>query len=223
MQTPKGLDAQRRAHIQSTYDQLAEEYARHLSDELLNKPLDCQLLDRFAAQLRDKGLVCDMGCGPGQVARYLHERGVVVCGIDLSPEMVAQARRLHPDIRFAQGDLLELAVPDGAFAGLTAFYSIVHLPKESLPQAFAELWRVLQPGGSLVLAFHVGDERVQPAELWGIPVTLDWLFFPTQEIAAQLAAAGFELTEVVERAPYPGAEHPSQRAYILARRGAVAS
>ena len=50
-------------------------------------------------------MACDMGCGPGHVARYLHERGVPVCGVDLSPELVKLARRLTPDIPFEQGDM----------------------------------------------------------------------------------------------------------------------
>ena len=53
---------------------------------------DRQLLDRFAASVQDRGPVCDLGCGPGHVARYLSERKVQVCGVDLSPEMVKRAR-----------------------------------------------------------------------------------------------------------------------------------
>ena len=50
--------------------------------------------------MRGAGLVCDMGTGPGHIARYLYTQGAEVCGIDLSPEMVAQARRLNPEIEF---------------------------------------------------------------------------------------------------------------------------
>src|SRR5438067_9375105 len=70
---------------------VASEYARRIFDELKDKRLDRQILDRFAARLRDAGPACDMGCGPGQVARYLHERGVRVCGIDLSPVTLEHA------------------------------------------------------------------------------------------------------------------------------------
>lgn len=211
------MDSQRRTHIQTTYDQLAVPYAQHLAAELANKPLDRQLLDRFAAEVGAAGPVIDLGCGPGQVARYLHERGVTVCGIDLSPAMIEQARTLHPGIEFRTGDLFALDAEDGAWAGIAAFYSIVHIPRARLPAAFTELRRVLRRDGTLLLAFHIGEESLCPGELWGVPVTLDWLFFTPQEIVAALTTAGFSRIEVIERPPYPGVEHPSHRAYLFAR------
>src|SRR5215471_11557692 len=103
---------------QTSYDAVADDYVRRIFDELQHKPLDRQLLDRFAASVRDRGLACDMGCGPGQVARYLHEQGVEVCGVDLSPTMVERASRLTPGVEFRQGDMLALDVPDETCAGI---------------------------------------------------------------------------------------------------------
>ena len=82
------MNAHKRNDYQTSYDQVADQYVRRIFDELQHKPLDRQLLDRFAASVRDVGPACDMGCGPGHVARYLHEHGVQVCGVDLSPAMV---------------------------------------------------------------------------------------------------------------------------------------
>jgi SAM-dependent methyltransferase len=144
---------------------------------------------------------------------------VDVQGIDLSPAMVEQARRLHPGISFSEGDMLALDVADGAFAGIVSFYAIVHLAPASLPAAFHELHRVLRPGGKALIAFHVGDEIVRPTDLWGIPVALDWVFFRTADVTAGLAAAGLTVDEVIEREPYEGVEHPSRRAYVFATRG----
>ena len=53
--------------VQVSYDLVADEYARRISDELMHKPLDRQLLDQFAAHVQGLGLVCDLGCGPGHV------------------------------------------------------------------------------------------------------------------------------------------------------------
>src|SRR5213595_657338 len=90
------MDAHKRTAYQTSYDRVADEYVRRIFDELQHKPLDRQLLDRFAARVRDFGPACDMGCGPGHVARYLHESGVQVCGADLSAAMVERAGRLTP-------------------------------------------------------------------------------------------------------------------------------
>lgn len=201
----------------ASYDRVAREYAEHLYGELAGKPFDREILDRFAARLGNTGPVCDLGCGPGQIARYLRDHGVEARGIDLSPGMVAEARRLNPDIPFSQGDLLALDSKGGAWAGIAAFYSIVHLSMEEIPRAFAEMKRVLRPGGLLLLAFHVGEETVHRDELWGREVNLDFRFFLPEDIEAALRSAGFEIEEVHVREPYPEVEHPSRRAYILAK------
>jgi SAM-dependent methyltransferase len=212
------LDARRRNLVQTTYDDLASEYAAHIADELAGKPLDRSLLDRFADAVRGRGPVCELGCGPGHVARYLHDRGVDISGIDLSPAMLEEARRLHPGIAFRQGDMTALDVEEGALAGVVSFYAIVHLAPETLPQAFREIRRVLRPGGTAIFAFHIGEGTVRPGELWGIPVALDWAFFPTDEVTRALEEAGLTVTEAIEREPYEGVEHPSRRAYVFATR-----
>jgi len=211
------MDVQKRRDCQTSYDVVADEYVRRIFDELQHKSLDRQLLDRFAASVRDLGPACDMGCGPGHVARYLHERGIQVCGIDLSPAMVQRARRLTPDVEFRQGDMLALDAPDEAWAGIAAFYSIIHIPRSDLAQALGELWRVLRPGGTVFLAFHIGDDTVHFDELWGRKVCVDVVFYRADEVAGYLRAAGFEIEAIVEREPYPDIDHQSRRAYIFAR------
>src|SRR4051794_18047090 len=147
-------------HVEGSYDRVAEEYALRISGELEHKPLDRQWLDRFAAEVKGSGPVCDLGCGPGHVARYLHDRGVQVTGLDVSPAMVEQARRLNPSIAFRQGNMLALDVENGTWGGIAAFYSIIHVPRARVAVALAEMHRVLRPDGLLLLAFHVGDETV---------------------------------------------------------------
>jgi SAM-dependent methyltransferase len=204
--------------LQASYDRVADEYAARLFGELAHKPLDRALLDCLAEQARGRGPIADIGCGPGQVARYLHERGAPVLGVDLSPGMVALARRLSPEIPFQQGSMLGLDVEDGAWGAIAAFYSIIHLPPGQLPAAMREFQRVLRPGGLLLLAFHVGQECVHLDEWWGLPVAVDFHFYQTETLESHLAAAGFVVEARVERLPYPAVEHPSRRGYLLARK-----
>lgn len=204
--------------IQASYDRVADEYVRRIYDELRHKPLDRQLLDRFADAVRDRGVACDVGCGPGQVARHLHERGVSVCGVDLSPEMVVRARRLNPGIEFHQASMLKLPFADGSWAGIAAFYSIIHVPCAEVPAALRELRRVAQPGGRLLLTFHIGDSTLHLDEWWGHAVNVDFHCFRSDEMAAHLQAAGWQGIEVIERDPYPDVEHQSRRAYLFAQK-----
>lgn len=209
--------------MRSSYDRVAGEYAERIFDELKDKPLDRALLARFTEETRGLGPVCDLGCGPGHVARYLHGLGADVFGIDLSAGMVEQARRLNPEIDFREGDTLSLDVDDEAWGGIVAFYSIIHIPPDELLHALRELWRVLRGGGVLLLSFHVGEEIVHLDEWWGEEVSVDFYFFRPGEVVDCLAAAGFEVEEVVQRPPYEGVEHQSERAYVLARKPAVRS
>jgi SAM-dependent methyltransferase len=204
--------------IRESYDSLAEEYARRIADELQHKPLDRELLDRFAKQTNGRGDVCDMGCGPGHVARYLRDAGACVFGLDLSPRMLEQARRLNPDISFREGNMLALDLPDGTVAGVAAFYAIVNIPRPSMPLVFREIQRVLQPGGLLLLAFHTGDQVLHEDELWGQKISMDFLLLPPSEIKVDIEAAGLTIEEVIEREPYPDVEYPSRRAYIFVRK-----
>jgi SAM-dependent methyltransferase len=205
--------------LRESYDRVAEDYAAHFRDELAHKPFDRKMLDWLVEKVGDAGPICDMGCGPGQIARYLRDRGAAVCGVDLSPEMVRHARIANPDVAFQQGDLLDLSgVADESYGGIAAFYVIVHVPHASLPRALSELARVLRPKGTLLLTFHVGSEVVHRDEWWGKEVNVDFLFFETAAMKKQLESSGFTLEEVIERDPYPDVEYPSRRAYVFARK-----
>jgi len=204
--------------IRESYDRIADEYTRRIFNELEHKPFDRELLNRFAAQVRDRGKVCDMGCAPGHVARYLHEAGTRVFGLDLSPRMIENARKLNPDLTFRVGNIMDLDLEDATLAGIAAFYSIVNIPKESLPLAFREMARVLQPDGQLFLAFHMGDGVTGENELWGHPISMEFFFFRPAEVQRDLELAGFAIEDIIEREPYPDVEYQSRRAYIFARK-----
>ena len=190
--------------LRRTYDAVADDYVAHIFDELKDKPFDRQLLDD--------------GCGPGHVARYLHERGANVVGVDLSPAMIERARALTPAVRFEVGDMRALDVPDGAWQAVVAMYSIIHIPRGQLAPVFREMRRVLAPGGFAVLAFHIGSDVLHRDEWWGHEVNVDFLFLQPEEVTAALQSAGFIVERVTQRDPYPEVEYPSRRAYVVARR-----
>jgi SAM-dependent methyltransferase len=203
--------------VRESYDSAARAYAEHLATELDRKPLDRHLLNRFAEEVREKGLVADLGCGPGHVARYLSDQGVTTVGIDLSPEMIRVARELYPRLDYRVGDMKSLELAAASLAGAVAFYAIVHFPPEALGPVFREMRRVLTPGGLALLAFHIGDEAVHVEDLFGSPVSLDFQFHVPEGVVEALGESGLTVIEKTEREPYEGAEHPTRRCYLLAR------
>ncbi|MDQ3749183.1 MAG: class I SAM-dependent methyltransferase [Acidobacteriota bacterium] len=210
---------QTQIELQNNYDPVAEDYAEEFRDELSKKPFDCQKLDRLIEKVGGQDTICDLGCGAGQIANYLSSRGANVYGIDLSPEMVKQAQRLNPEISFRQGNMLDLReVADNSFGGIAAFYSIIHIPRDSVVEALREIKRVLRPGGVLLLTFHIGQEIRHLDELFGKKVSLDFVFFETEEMKQYLERAGFKIKEATEREPYPEVEVQTRRAYIFAEK-----
>lgn len=205
--------------LQNSYDRVAEEYAKRFYDELDRKPFDRKMLDWFIEKADGVGTICDLGCGSGHIANYLHNRDLEVCGIDLSSGMVKQAQKLNPNITFQQGDMLSLKnVADNSFGGSVAFYSIIHIPRSLVVDALREMKRVLRSRGILLLTFHIGQQTHHLKEWFDKRVFLDFHFFETAQMKADLQMAGFELEEAVERDPYPEIEVQTRRAYLFARK-----
>ena len=153
------------------------------------------------------------------MAHYLKGRGVNVFGIDFSFRMIEEARRLSPDIEFEQGDVFNLKFEKNSLAGIVAFYLIVNFPREDIPKAIMEMFRVLTPGGILLISFHLGQETIHLEEFFGQKVLpVDFMFFHQDEIVAMLKNGGFEIDEVITRTPYKDVEYQSHRAYIFAHK-----
>jgi ubiquinone/menaquinone biosynthesis C-methylase UbiE len=211
--------ANRRDRTRASYDTLAAEYAARIYGELSGKPFDREWLDRLAERVRLLGPVCDLGCGPGHIARYLQERGERAIGLDLSFGNLQQGRRLNPRLEFLQGDMLALPFAGESLGGIAAFYSIIHLEHEQLGGALREMRRVLRSGGWLLLAFHLGTKTLHEKELWGYAVDLNVTMFTVADVVQQLKEAELLVEEAAERDPYaPEVEYQSRRGYILAQR-----
>src|SRR5512133_630683 len=206
------------ADTQASYDRVAVEYAEKFKDEMDYKAFDRDCLDRMAHEVGELGPICDLGCGPGQIARYLHRQGVDTLGVDLSPRMIAEAQRLNPDIPFHQGDMLSLPDADNSWGGIAAFYCIIHISREKVVDALREMKRVLKPGGSLLITFHIGDEITHLDDWWEKPVNLDFAFFQPEEMENWLRKTGFEREEALVREPNPQVEVETRRAYLYARK-----
>ena len=208
--------------IESSYDRVAQYYADEYFNELERKPFDCEVLDTFAESLDGQGEVWEIGCGPGQVARYLKDRGLPMRGIDLSEEMVGCATRLNPDIAFAQGDMLALNLADDTLAGIVSFYSVIHLKRDEVLRALKEMHRVLSPKGRLLVSFHGGEGELHRDEWYGKPVSIDVTLMTKDEMSGYLKSAGFDEVHIKEREPYEF-EYPSRRMYAFATKSSSSS
>jgi SAM-dependent methyltransferase len=200
-----------------SYDVVAADYAAAFADELDRKPFDRELLDRFAAGVAGRGSVWEVGCGPAaQVARYLADRGVEMVGTDISPGGIAYAAKAQPDLEFRVADLRDLPTADGSLRGIVAFYSLIHLPRAELVEAFREFRRVLVPGGEVLVGMHGGEGEIGASEFLGHAVDFRATLVGLDELAGWAESAGFEIVERHARPPYDD-EHPTERLYLWAR------
>ena len=206
-----------KSELEVSYDRVAAQYADEFFPELERKPFDREVLDAFAESVRGKGEVCEIGCGPGQISRYLQDRGATMRGIDLSREMVKCAERLNPDISFEQGNMLALSLPNESLAAIVSFYAIIHIERDKVTRALQEMNRVLQPGALLLLSFHAGEGELRRDEWYDKPVSIDVTLFRNDEMCGYLETSGFEVMKISEREPYEF-EYPTRRVYVTARK-----
>jgi demethylmenaquinone methyltransferase / 2-methoxy-6-polyprenyl-1,4-benzoquinol methylase len=203
------------------FDGLVERY------DLLNGALSLGLDRRWrgaavrAAAIGPGDLVLDLGCGTGDLSLLAARRGASVAGLDISQAMLARARdkaaRARPRpfaLELVRGSAFALPLPGGRFDAAISAFVLRNL--DDLGRAFAELARVLRPGGRVALlditepanpvlrrAFDAYFATVAPALGAAVGKREEYRYLvrslaqvpPRAEVVAMLAAAGFEACE----------------------------
>ncbi|MHA7261796.1 class I SAM-dependent methyltransferase [Arthrobacter sp. TMN-37] len=202
----------------TAYDTVADRYADLLRFELDGLPLERALLGAFAELARSDAdaPLMDLGCGPGRVAAHLASLGASVRGIDLSPGMIAAARRDHPSLAFEVGSMERLDLADRSASGVLAWYSLIHIPPPRLGSVLAEFSRVLRPGGPMLLAFQSGNGKRRITDAYGSRVSLDAYRIDPEILTGLLQRHGFALVPSTRREPQGGEK--TAQAFLLARR-----
>jgi ubiquinone/menaquinone biosynthesis C-methylase UbiE len=149
---------------------------------------------------RARGEVLEVGIGTG-LNLPLYPRGVRLTGVDLSPAMLALARRRADDlgvqVDLREGDAQALPFPDGSFDTVVCTLSLCAVPDDRA--ALQEMWRVLRPGGSLLLLDHIGSHWWP---IWAVQRLLEVFTVrsagehQTRRPLPLVVAAGFEVAEV---------------------------
>jgi len=202
------------------YDAAATGFAAMFENYLDDKPVEKAVLTAFAELVQATGnaSVADVGCGTGVTTRILADLGVETTGVDLSPNMIAEARARAPELRFEVGSMTSLELADASVGGVCAWYSTIHVPDSHLPQAFSEFHRVLVDGGVALLAFQVGDRPRRLTEAFGTPLDLEFVRREPWAVAATLEAAGLPVYSTTVREPDDDGVQTTPQAFLVARK-----
>lgn len=221
-------DSDLNSSTRTVYDSSAAVYVEAVGTRIspdFETPTDRAVLHAFAETVQARvsngtgpNAVLDAGCGVGRATVFLAECGLAVSGVDLSPGMIAQARKAHPGLRFAVASLTNLKIADHSLAAVCCWYSIIHTPLEGLPSIWAELDRVLAPEGDVLIGFQSGsDDRIERPNAHGTATTLTSYLHGTDSVAASLEEAGFEIRSTTVREPELAHENTRQSS-LLARK-----
>jgi demethylmenaquinone methyltransferase/2-methoxy-6-polyprenyl-1,4-benzoquinol methylase len=195
------------AAVRTMFDTIAPRY--DLVNRIMTFGLDVRWRRRTLKSLHlpTGSLVLDLAAGTGDFCRELHRAGLVPIGVDLSFGMLANARTTAP---LVQADILRLPVPDASVDGVTCGFALRNLV--ALEPFFAELGRVVRPGGRIALLEvgqpknpvvrfghgvyfgrvvpRIGGLLSDPAAYRYLPKSVAYLP-PPSELVAMLRSAGF--------------------------------
>jgi SAM-dependent methyltransferase len=202
--------------VRRAYEVAVDQYAEQFGDDLVTNDFDRAVIDDATAGLQPGAIVIDLGCGPGQVAGYLSERGTQTVGLDLTPAMLAVARRRNPALPLVRGDLFALPVRSASVDGVVAWYSLHNVPRVVVPAALSELRRVLRPGGTLLIATHGGRGQDLIEQTWmGRPEAVVITYYEPEELEGLLVFEGFRVGTVRQRPPRRH-EHQVAKIFVVA-------
>lgn len=141
--------------------------------------------------------VLELGCGAGlPTTRRLTER-FTVTGVDISQRNVELARTNAPSATIRQADMTELSFPPASFDAVTAFYSLIHVPREEQPALLHTIASWLRPDGLLVATLGASDVEAGYSEDWlGAPMY--WSTFDSRTSRQMVEDAGLEIISARE-------------------------
>lgn len=176
--------------VRSSYDAIADAYAEWSAG--IRDPARQQWTRFLIERVPSGARVLDLGCGNGLPSTADLARHFDVTGVDISARQIEMARQAVPDATFVCSDVMDVSFPAEHFAAVTAFYSIIHLPRDEQPELLQRVIRWLEPGGYCVMVMGSGDADIDIDPDWlGAPMY--WSHYPVDVNVALSQRAGFDV------------------------------
>ena len=179
----------RRQLVGAGYDAMVdtwEEWVAQIEDDPR-----AEWCNEFVARLPKGGRVVELGCGGGTAETKLLAERFHLTGIDLSAAQVSRARTRVHEAEFLQADFVEVEFEPGSIDGVSAFYSLNHVPRELLGDLFARIHSWLDADGLFLAALGAGDTDGWIGEWLG--TAMYFSSWPPETNRLLLEQAGFQL------------------------------
>lgn len=182
------IEDERKRTVQVGYDTLGPRFGEW--DARVEGDPSKRFLEELAGRLPAGARVLDLGCGNGAKVARLAEMFELV-GVDLSEEQLRLARAEVPHATFVHCDFADLDFAAETFDAVTAFYSIMHVPREEHRALLGRIMRWLKPSGLFLTSLsHVGGDDWTGKWL-GVPMFFSG--FDAETNRRLVRDAGFEL------------------------------
>jgi SAM-dependent methyltransferase len=177
----------------SAYNQHAAKFVQHFE-----KKLDTTELDEFLSLVPAGGHILDAGCGSARDAAYFISKGYEALGIDLSEGLLAEAKRLHPEVPTRLMSLTDISLPDASFDGIWCKAALLHLDRSEIPNVLRAFHRILKQDGHLYIQTKAGEgEGTQPVP-FDETMTRYFTFFTLPEMQELVEQSGFDVLKGYE-------------------------
>lgn len=198
--------------VEDGYDAMAERYMQTRKLEAR----DGKYLGLLFAAVPPGSQILDLGCGSGVPLTKMMAERYAVTGVDISQNQIDLARKNLPGAQFIKQDMTALDFPDGAFDAVASYLALLHVPKEEKPALYANIFRMLKPGGALIMMIGQDEwDSVPEDTLMNTPMF--WSQLGEEKTEALLEAIGFTVVHSsVETGDLEG--QPESHLLMMARK-----
>ena len=145
----------KRNSVKIDYDLIADQYFKEFGTVLE----DVDLINEFESCLEKDASIIDLGGGTGKLTNYFNEQGYNAICYDFSENMMRYAKKSYPNIQYILDDIINIKnhFSKDSIDGITAMYSLFHIPRENIDQLFLDINDLLKEKGLFCFSLQLGN------------------------------------------------------------------